>query len=112
MFSMPPAIASVATPAAISVAAVAIACAPEPHTRFTASAGTETGTPPPTDACRAGFMRLPAWITLPNTTESIDAGSSALPARRSVSAMAAAPRSTAGVSFSAPLNAPIAVRTG
>jgi hypothetical protein len=87
-----------------------MACAPEPHTRFTVSAGTETGTPPPSSAWRAGFILLPAWITLPSTTDPSKAGSSF--ARASVSRTAIAPSSVAGTPFSAPLNAPIAVRTG
>src|SRR5258708_22986615 len=68
MFSMPPAMATSTWPSQISCAAVAIACAPEPQTRLTVIAGTATGTPPLSAACRAGFMRLPAWMTLPITT--------------------------------------------
>lgn len=37
-------------PAQISVAALTIACAPEPQTRLTVSAGTSTGSPPATPA--------------------------------------------------------------
>ena len=55
MFSMPPAMAASISPAAICCAAETIACAPEPQTRFTVIAGTDTGTPPPIDACRAGI---------------------------------------------------------
>ena len=40
MFSMPPAIAASMSPSQISCAAEAIACAPEPQTRLTVSAGT------------------------------------------------------------------------
>jgi hypothetical protein len=39
MFSMPPAIAASTCPSQISCAAEAIACAPEPQTRLTVSAG-------------------------------------------------------------------------
>jgi len=60
MFSMPPAMATSISPAAICWAAVTMACAPEPQTRFTVMAGTATGTPPPMAAWRAGFIRLPA----------------------------------------------------
>jgi hypothetical protein len=37
--------------------------APEPQTRFKVSAGTFTGKPPPTEAWRAGFIFVPAWMT-------------------------------------------------
>jgi hypothetical protein len=46
MFSIPPAIPTSMSPARISCATEAIACAPEPHTRLTVIAGTVTGTPP------------------------------------------------------------------
>ena len=72
MFSMPPAIA-LSKPSITSWRAEAIACAPEPHTRLTVIAGTSTGTPPPIAACRAGFILLPAWITLPIATVPISA---------------------------------------
>ncbi|WP_425267409.1 hypothetical protein [Cupriavidus lacunae] len=49
--------------AAISSEALAIAYGPDPHTRFTVSAGTCTGSPLPMAACRAGFILAPAWIT-------------------------------------------------
>src|SRR4029079_18260972 len=70
MFSMPPATALSMKPSMISCAALAIACAPEPQTRFTVIAGTSTGTPPLIAACRAGFILLPAWdhITHHNRT--------------------------------------------
>ena len=60
MFSIPPATATWSWPSQIACAAVAIACAPEPQTRLTVMAGTETGKPPWIAACRAGFIRLPA----------------------------------------------------
>ena len=110
MFSMPPAMAASTWPSQISCAAEAIACAPEPQTRLTVIAGTATGTPPLIAACRAGFMRLPAWMTLPITTLPTRAGSSA--ERRSVSRTTVAPNSVAGVPFNLPLKVPIAVRTG
>src|SRR2546422_7043418 len=75
MFSMPPAMARSMWPSQISCAADAIACAPEPQTRLTVIAGTATGTPPLSAACRAGFIRLPAWTTLPITTLPIRAES-------------------------------------
>src|SRR5690348_14146471 len=110
MFSMPPATAASWRPSRTSCAAVTIACAPEPQTRLTVMAGTETGSPPRTAAWRAGFMRLPAWTTLPMTTPPIRPGSR--PERASVSRTAAAPSSVAGTPLRVPLYAPIAVRTG
>ena len=101
MFSMPPAMAVSTLPSQISCATDAIACAPEPQTRLTVIAGTATGTPPLIAACRAGFMRFPAWITLPITTLPMRAGSS--PERRSVSRTTALPSSVAGVAFKVPL---------
>ena len=74
MFSMPPATALSMKPSMTSCAALAIACAPEPQTRLTVMAGTSTGTPPLMAACRAGFILLPAWITLPMTTVSMSPG--------------------------------------
>jgi hypothetical protein len=84
--------------------------APGPQTRLTVIAGTETGNPPPIAACRAGFMRIPAWMTLPMTTTSMRAPSRL--GRLSVPRMAAAPSSVAGAVLSDPLYVPIAVRTG
>ena len=56
-------------------------------------AGTETGTPPPIEAWRAGFILLPAWMTLPITTLPIASASSF--ERLSVSRTTDAPRSVA-----------------
>ena len=86
------------------------ACAPEPQTRLTVIAGTRHRKAAADRRLAAGFIRLPAWMTLPITTEPTAAGSS--PERRSVSRTTAAPSSVAGVSLSDPLKAPIAVRTG
>src|SRR5476651_1574172 len=113
MFSMPPATASFVKPDAISWAAETMDCAPEPHTRLTVIAGTETGRPASMADWRAGFILLPAWITLPKTTAST---SKERPcpesARRRLSRMAAAPSSVAGTLFNDPLKDPRAVRTG
>ncbi len=65
MLSMPPAMTQSAWPSAISIAALAIAWAPEPQTRLTVIAGAASGRPPFSAACRAGFIRAPAWITSP-----------------------------------------------
>lgn len=100
MFSMPPAMAASAKPSQTSWAAEAMAWAPEPQTRLTVIAGTLTGTPPLTAACRAGLILLPAWTTLPMTTAPRRAGSSF--ARSSVAFTAAAPSSVAGVDLSVP----------
>ena len=110
MFSIPPAMALLMKPSITSCAAATIACAPEPQTRFTVIARTLTGTPPPIAACRAGFIFVPAWITLPITTVSASPGASF--ARSIVARTTTAPRSAAGVSFSVPPYVPIAVRTG
>ena len=101
MFSMPPPMAQSMKPAMISAAALAIPWAPEPHTRFTVIAGTDTGRPAWIAAWRAGFILLPAWMTLPMTTESMRSGVS--PARFTTSRRTAAPSSAAGTPFSAPL---------
>jgi len=45
MFSMPPATATLMLPREISCAAETMACAPEPQTRLTVSAGIVTGSP-------------------------------------------------------------------
>ena len=110
MFSMPPATALSMKPSMISCAALAIACAPEPQTRLTVIAGTSTGTPPWMAACRAGFILLPAWTTLPMTTVFTSPGGNF--ARSSAARTTTAPRSVAGVSLSVPPYVPIAVRTG
>ena len=91
MFSIPPAIAQSTMPSMISWAADAIAWAPEPQTRFTVIAGTSTGKPPWMAACRAGFILLPAWTTLPMTTVSTLAGSSLLRASTARIAVARVP---------------------
>lgn len=65
--------------------------APDPQTRLTVSTGTVTGSPAPMAACRAGFIRFPACMTLPMITLSIL--SDARPARRGVSPVAMAPSS-------------------
>jgi hypothetical protein len=60
--------------------------------------------------CRAGFILLPAWITLPMTAVLILARSSFALAR--VALITVAPSSLAGTALREPLNVPIAVRTG
>src|SRR6202162_1592222 len=110
MFSMPPATATSMLPSAISCAAETMACAPDPQTRLTVSAGVDTGSPAWMAAWRAGFILLPACTTLPMTIVSPPSGR---PPRRAPAAPVwAAPRSAAGTSLRLPPKVPIAVRTG
>src|SRR5215831_18341649 len=110
MFSMPPATATLMLPREISCAAETMACAPEPQTRLTLSAGIVTGSPAWTAACRAGFIFVPACTTLPMTTASTSSGRSF--ARATAAPIATAPRVGAGTSLRLPPKVPIAVRTG
>src|SRR6266436_8897859 len=87
-----------------------MACAPEPQTRFTVIAGTDTGRPLWIDACRAGFIFAPAWMTLPMAT--VPTSSALRPARSMAALMAAAPRLEAAISLRLPPKVPIAVRAG
>src|SRR5262249_53488630 len=87
-----------------------MACAPEPQTRLTVRAGVVTGSPAWTAACRAGFILVPAWTTLPMTTVSTSSGR--IFARVTAAAIATEPRAGAGTSLSEPPKVPIAVRTG
>ena len=109
MFSIPPATSTSASPARIACAASATVFSPEPQTLFTVVAGTVSGSPPRSAACRAGFWPRPADRTLPISTSSTASGST--PARRTASAMTRAPRSTAGTDDSAPWKPPMGVRT-
>src|SRR5215831_15589649 len=110
MFSMPPATATLMLPREISWAAETMACAPEPQTRLTVSAGVVTGSPAWTAAWRAGFILVPAWTTLPMTTVSTSSGR--MFARVTAAVIATEPRVGAGTSLSEPPKVPIAVRTG
>ena len=53
MDSMPPASTRAASPASIRCAPEITAWIPEPQSRFTVSAGTESGTPARSPTCRA-----------------------------------------------------------
>src|SRR5262249_20458932 len=110
MSPRPPATATLMLPSEISCAAETMACAPEPQTRLTVSAGTVTGSPAWTAACRAGFILLPACTTLPMTTVSTSSGRSL--ARATAAPIATEPRAGAEISLSEPPKVPIAVRTG
>ena len=60
MLSMPPATTMPASPRRIAWAAIITAFRPEPQTLLTVAAPTETGSPAPSAACRAGFWPSPA----------------------------------------------------
>lgn len=109
MFSMPPAIATLAYPATSS-AALAMACAPDPQTRLTVTAGTCTGRPPPMAAWRAGFTWPPPDSPgpAPRYRQPHEAG------RHAGRFRAPQPRRArvAGVSLNAPPKVPIGARTG
>ena len=78
-----------------------MACRPEPHRRFTVSAGVPTGIPASTAATRERYMsRASPWITLPITTWPTLAGSAF--ALASASRMAIAPSLVGGTSLNAP----------
>ena len=69
MLSAPPASAKSASPIASACTAETIACAPEPHSRFTFIAGTVSGTPASIAATRLRYMsRGSVLITWPKTT--------------------------------------------
>src|SRR6201987_3058109 len=73
-------------------------------------AGTWTGSRTWIAAFRGGFLLLTAFTVLPMTTVPISSGRR--PDRWRAALMAVAPSSTAEISFNAPPNVPMAVRTG
>src|SRR5262249_46285254 len=81
---------------------------PEPHTLLPVKAGTVSGSPAFSAACRAGFWPTPAWMTLPRMTSSTR--SAGTRARFSTSATAVAPSCGAGTSARAPRYLPMGVR--
>ena len=110
MLSAPPPTAMSVSPSMMVCAADTIACSPEPHSRFSVSAGASFATPAFIAATRARYMSFGSvWITLPNTT--CPTSSPATPARDSASRTTCAPRSVGATSFSPPPKSPIAVRT-
>src|SRR5271165_105413 len=110
MLSAPPPIAMSVSPSMMVCAADTIAWRPEPHSRFSVSAGVSFATPAPIAATRAKYMSFGSvWITLPNTT--CPTSSPATPARDSASRTTWAPSSVGATSFSPPPKSPIAVRT-
>ena len=54
--SVPPATAISASPAAMALAAAAMASIPDPHSRFTVAPGTSTGRPASSTPIRATFL--------------------------------------------------------
>src|SRR6476659_2625367 len=110
--SVPPAMIARAEPHMIRSAANAIACSPDEQNRLMVTAEAEIGTPARRLDMRATFIPCSAsGIAQPRITSSISDGS--MPgARRSASAIAAAPSSSGLVDRRAPLGAlPTAVLT-
>ena len=95
-------------PARICSAPSITAFSAEPHILFTVVAGTDTGTPAPTAAWRAGAWPSPAGSTHPRMTSSRSAP--LMPADSRAARTAALPSCTAVSGASAPRNAPIGVR--
>ena len=109
MHSAPPASAKSASPSISACAADTIACAPDPHSRFTFIAGTESGTPACIAATRLRYMSLGSVLmTWPKTTWPICPPST--PARSSAALAATVPRSVGRTPASAPPKVPMAVR--
>src|SRR5437867_371840 len=108
MLSVPPATITSASPHLIAWAASMTAFSPEPQTLFTVCAGTDSGRPALTAACRAGFMPSPACRMQPRITSSTWSGRT--PARRTASRTATVPSSTADTSLNAPPKLPMGVR--
>src|SRR3954462_1851703 len=108
MDSVPPARIRSIYPALTASTPCPTACKPDPHTRLIVSAGTSTGTPALSDACRATFMPAPACSTQPMITSPMSIA--LIAARLIASRMATAPRSTADRSLNTPPNEPMGVR--
>ena len=69
MLSTPPAITTSASPVQMRITASVTASSPEPHRRFTVTAGTSYGSPASSPAMRATLrLSSPAWLVAPNTT--------------------------------------------
>ncbi len=86
-----------------------MACRPDPHSRFSVSAGTCWPMPAFIAATRERYMSFGSvWITLPNTTW--PTSSPLTPARFSASRVTWAPSSVGGTSFRLPPKSPMAVR--
>src|SRR6058998_2493240 len=109
MFSTPPAMNTSPSPALIAWAALAAACSPEPHSRFTVCPGTSTGRPARSSAIRATLrLSSPAWLVQPRITSSIASGS--IPLRSTTALIGTAAKSSARTPASAPPCFPTGVR--
>ncbi len=97
MFSMPPATTTSALPARIMSAARFTALSPEPQTLFSVDAGTSTGSPAPSAACRATLCPRQARGCTPS---GLRPPVRATPARRSASSITSAPSFSTGTSAS------------
>ena len=94
MLSTPPAMNTSPSPALIACAALATACNPEPHSRFTVCPATSTGNPARSEAMRATLrLSSPAWLVHPRITSSIERGS--MPERSTTALIGIAARSSA-----------------
>src|SRR2546427_269442 len=110
MFSTPPAMNTSPSPALIAWAALAAACSPEPHSRFTVCPGTSTGRPARSSAIRATLrLSSPAWLVQPRITSSIAPGS--IRVRSTTALIGTAARSSARTCASAPPCFPTGVRS-
>src|SRR3954468_3445367 len=81
---------------------------PEPHILFTVVQPAASGSPAPSEACRAGAWPWPAGSTQPMMTSCTSSGR--MPERSTAARIAAAPSSGAAKPLSSPWNAPIGVR--
>jgi len=110
MFSTPPATNTSPSPAFTAWAALAAACSPEPHSRFTVCLGTSIGRPASSNAMRATLrLSSPAWLVQPRITSSIVAGS--IPERSTTALIGIAARSSARTDPRAPPCLPTGVRS-
>ena len=109
MFSMPPATMTSASPARMICDASVTDFRPEPQSMLIVVAGTSTGSPAPTAACRAGFWPSPACSTQPSRTSSTSSGE--ISARSRAARIAVLASSGAGTSLKYPPKAPTGVRT-
>ncbi len=64
--STPPAMTRSALPVSMSIAAYAVACIPDPHSRLIVTPGTDSGSPASRRAIRATLrLSSPAWFVEP-----------------------------------------------
>ncbi len=109
MLSAPPASATSLSPSCMLCAPLTTLWKPEPHSRFTVSAGTSCGTSALSATCRAMYGPLGSvCATLPKKTESMISGRP--PACAMAARAATAPSSVAVRPLSVPPKVPKAVR--